>query len=130
MKNDIDAILDDLLALWHRFAEPYQGTRGYANASPSFRDVKSNWSPYDRDNNVPEQEAERDLARTFGEALFRVPNTPQMWRSVLMFEARNLSSGYQVWNSVRLPRGEEFEVLRLEARNMLLLELRRDGIIG
>lgn len=130
MRNDIDVILDDLLALWHRFADNYQGTRGYASASPMFRDTKSNWSPYDRDNNVPEQEAERTLARAIGDALFRVPNTPQLWRSVLMFEARTLSIGYRVWSSVRLPTGEEYEVLRLEARNRLLIELKRDGVVG
>jgi len=130
MKNDIDAIVDDLLALWHRYAEPYQMARGYATASPMFRDTKSNWSPYDRDNRVGEQEVERGRARAVGHALFRVPNTPQLWRTVLMFEARTLSGGYHVWNSIRLPHGEEYEVLRLEARNMLLNELRRDGIIG
>jgi hypothetical protein len=130
MRNDIDFILDDLLALWHRFADNYTETKGYARASPMFRDTKSNWSPYDRDNNVPEQEAEATLARAIGAALFRVPNTPQLWRSVLMFEARTLACGYRVWSSVRLPSGEEYQVLRLEARNKLLVELRRDGVVG
>lgn len=130
MKNEIDAILDDLLVLWQRHADTYAIARGYAQASPMFRDTKSNWSPYDRDNGVPDQEAERALANAIGEALFRVPNHPMLWRTVLMFEARTLSGGYQVWNSIRLPHGEEYEVMRLEARNKLILELQHEGCIG
>lgn len=130
MKNDIDAIVDDLLSLWQRYADGYDIARGYGQASPMFRDTKSNWSPYDRENGVPEQEAERALAKAVGAALFRVPNSPQLWRTVLMFEARNLSGGVTVWNSIRLPHGEEYEVLRIEARNKLLMELQREGCIG
>jgi hypothetical protein len=130
MKNDIDAIVDDLLVIWHRYAGPYKTVRGYAQVSPMFKDTKSNWSPYDRDNGVNEQEAERALARAVGEALFRVPNQPLMWRTVLMFEALNLSGSFKVWNSMRLPHGEEYEVMRLEARNKFLIELQREGCIG
>lgn len=130
MKNELDSIVDDLLVLWQRYADPYGIARGYAKASPMFKDTKSNWSPYDRDNGVAEEESERVLARAVGEALFRVPNHPTMWRSVLMLEARNLSGGFHVWNSIRLPQGEEYEVLRLEARNKLIMELHREGCVG
>ena len=36
----------------------------------------------------------------------------------------------EVWSSVRLPRGLEQEILRVEARNKLLVELRREGLLG
>lgn len=130
MKNDIDGIVDDLLVLWLRFAGGYSLSQGYGSASPMFRDDKSNWSPYDRDNGVTEEAADRDRARAVGMALFRVPNMPEMWRTALMIEARNLASGAGVWSSVRLPGGEEYEVLRIEARNKLIVELHREGCIG
>lgn len=130
MKNEIDSIVDDLLVLWLRYADGYSVASGYAKASPMFRDTKSAWSPYDRDNGVNEHEAERTQAHAVGRALFRVPNHPLLWRTVLMFEARQLSGGYKVWNAIRLPSGEEYEVLRLEARNKLMLELGREGCVG
>lgn len=127
---EVEAEVDALLIHWQRFADSYDIARGYGQASPMFRDTKSNWSPYDRDNGVVDQQAEQALARAVGHALFRVPNAPHMWRTVLMFEARTLSGGFQVWNSPRLPHGYEYEVLRLEARNKLLIELQREGCIG
>ena len=130
MKNEIDAILDDLLVVWQRFADAYDIARGYGAGSPMFRDATSNWSPYDRDNGVVDDEAEKALARAVGNALFRVPNDPRLWRTALMFEARELSGGYSVWNSPRLPSGEEYDVLRLEARNKLIVELHREGCMS
>lgn len=130
MKNDIDGIVDDLLALWLRFADGYGLARGHASSSPMFRDTTSNWSPYDRDNGVTEDAVDQTRARAVGVALFRVPNAPQMWRTVLMIEARNLAGGARVWSSMRLPEGEEYEVLRIEARNKLIVELHREGCIG
>lgn len=126
----IDSRLDELLVLWLRFADPERHTAGYATASPMFRDTKSPWSPYDRDNGVPELEADKSQAKAVGKALFRVPNDPQLWRTALMFEARNLSGGAHVWSSVRLPWGEEYDVLRLEARIKFWNELQREGCMG
>lgn len=126
----IDAQLDELLVLWLRFAEAAQRAPGYAPVSPMFRETKSHWSPYDRDNGVPDAEMDKSQAKAVGKALFRVPNDPQLWRTALMFEARNLSGGAKVWSSVRLPWGEEYDVLRLEARIKFWNELQREGCMG
>jgi hypothetical protein len=125
-----DARLDELLVLWLRFYGQDRHQGGYAPASPMFRDTKSNWSPYDRDNGVAENEVDRSRAREIGKALFQVPNTPQLWRSVLMLEAHNLSAQVRVWRNCRLPDGEEYEVLRMEARIKFWNELQRLGCLG
>lgn len=127
---DVDAMLDELLALWHRFSQGYNLAQGYGASSPMFHDTRSSWSPYDRDNGVPDMESDRSRARAVGIALFRVPNEPHHWRTVLMMDARNLNAEVKVWTSPRLPKGEELEVLRLEARTKLLVELQREGCIG
>lgn len=84
MKSDIDAIVDDLLVRWIAYQDRKGMAAGYASASPMFRDTKSNWSPYDRDNGVCEDEAERTVMRAVGDALFAVPNSPMLWRAALL----------------------------------------------
>ena len=127
---EVDAILDDLLTRWHDWKQGYRFAREYGGDA-AFRDAKSEWSAYDRDNGVPEEDYERSQMKAVDRAVERIPNHPQAWHTAILFEARNLAAGAQVWSSFRLPQSsEELQVLRLEARTMLLKELRREGLMG
>ncbi len=130
MKTDIDSIVDDLLARWHEWRSGYTLTRG-CTGDATWRQAQSNWSSYDRDNGVPDAYLEDQIMRAVDRAADRVPNAPQPWRTMIMIEARNAAVGAAVWSSMRLPQNaEELEVLRIEARNRLLVELQREGCVG
>ena len=53
-----------------------------------------------------------------------------VYYTALQFEARNLAVRHQVWSSPRLPKDRaEREALITEARNKLLRELEKDGVL-
>lgn len=128
MRDEFDAILDDLLARWHRYAEAYRFTKGYSGVSSTTRDyrVPTHW---DHRNGAEDERAEKIVMQQVDEAVNRVPNDPQPWRLALAFQARNLATGRTVWASPRLPRGEELETLTIEARTKLMRELYREGVM-
>lgn len=126
MKSEIDAIVDDLLARWHRWGRSEPVAAGYAGVSAMFRDTPSAWSAYDRDNEA-EDTAEAAIMQGVDAAIQRIENP---WRLCIQFEARNLSSRAQVWSSKQLPSGEALAVIKIEARSKLLRELHRDGLVG
>lgn len=135
MKNEVDAILEDLLSRWHRWRSGYTHTNGYASTSSMFRDTKSPWSAYDRDNDA-EASAEQYIMEGVDAAVERLPNERpkegqlgQMMRLCIQFEARNLATG-RVWSTPHLPSGEELVILRIQSRTRLLIELHRGGLIG
>lgn len=131
MVNDIDWIIDDLLARWHRHSEGYRLAKGFSSSDSTCREARSNWSPYDRDNGVPEAELERSTVESVGRAIYRIPDAPRPWRHMIHIEARNLAVGVAVYSSPRLPQNrDEREVLRIEARNKLAKELMEEGCVG
>lgn len=130
MKNEIDSIVDDLLARWHHWRNGYSHERGYRGTDATCRDAQSQWSFYDRSNGVYDDYIESEIMKGVDRAVDRIPDTPRPWHLMILIEARNLASEYAVWSSVRLPTGEELEVLRVEARNKLIVELHREGCIG
>jgi hypothetical protein len=70
---------------------------------------------------------DRRIMQGFDASIQRVP---QPWFTALQFEARNLAVRYQVWASPRLPTNrQEREALIFDARNRLLRELARDGVL-
>ena len=129
MTNEIDRILDDLLARWHHYSKHYRHTRGFNGKDNTCRDYAAP-THWDWHNGAEDDRAEQQIMRGVDAAVARVPNTPCAWNLALQFEARNLASQYAVWNSPRLPQGEELKILVLEARNKLLVELQREGAIG
>jgi len=129
MKIEIDAVIDDLLSKWHQYSNDYRPSRGFSGSDATCRDHRAP-THFDWQNGAEEARALKQEMKAFDQAIHRVPNAPEPWYTCLAFEARNLASAAQVWNSPRLPAGEELAVLRIEARNKLIQELSRDGIIG
>ena len=125
MKNDTDAILDDLLPRWHYWSKHTAQRAGMPGKAPVFGQSASN-SQYDWENNVENDAIEQRIMRGFDSAINKVP---QPWFTALTFQARNLCTGRNVWISPRLPQGEALEVLLLEARTRLLRELTKDGVV-
>lgn len=123
-----DAELNDLLSRWHDYRNGYKHTRGH-RSDAVFRDAGSG-SAWDWLNGAEDARAEQQIMRGVDAAVERVPDEPRHWRTAIHFEARNQYLGVSVWTSLRLPQNRaEREVLVLEARNRLLLELRSGGVM-
>lgn len=126
MNNDIQDVLSGLLADWHTWSRHTAHRSGYPGKAACFGQSRSN-SQYDWQNGHESAAVDRMVMQGFDAAIQRIP---QPWLTALQFEARNLAVRHQVWTSPRLPANrEEREVLILEARNKLLKELAKDGVL-
>jgi hypothetical protein len=126
MNNDIQLVLNGLLADWHNWSHHTSDRAGPAGKSAVFGQSRSN-SQYDWENGLESDAIDRRIMQGFDAAVQRLE---QPWHTAICFEARNLAVRYQVWTSPRLPvNREEREILILEARNKLLKELARDGVL-
>lgn len=124
-----DAELNDLLSRWHEYRHGYRAARGHSGSNAACRDAGSG-SAWDWINGAEEARAEQQIMRGVDAAVERVPDEPRHWRTAIHFEARNLHSGAAVWLSPHLPQNRaEREVLVMEARNRLMLELRKEGVM-
>lgn len=130
MRSEIDYLLDGLLADWYKYSRGYRMTRGFSNQDSTCRDYRAP-GHWDWQNGASDEKAEKMVMRAVNDAIDRVPNDPRRWNTAIQFEARNLHCGYSVWISPHLPRDKaEREVLVLEARTRLLIELRKGGVVG
>ncbi len=126
MQNDIQDVLSSMLADWHIYSVRTAPRSGYAGKAAGFGQSRSN-SQWDWQNNIESELVDKRIMQGFDAAIQRIP---QPWLTALQFEARNLAVRHQVWVSPRLPANrEERELLILEARNRLLKELARDGVL-
>jgi hypothetical protein len=132
VKNEIDAICDDLLSRWHSWRNNYTHERGYSASDSTCRDAQSAYHYHDRSNGSVDAQIERQIMEGVDRAIDRIPDRPRPWHMLILIEARNLWSGHAVWHSARLPESdtEDFKVLRIEARNKLIVELHREGCVG
>lgn len=128
--TNVDAVLDDLLSRWHSWRSGYTLTRGFRGRDSTCSEAQSQWTYHDRMNGVYDEHIEQTIMHAVDRAVERIPDHPRQWHMVILIEARNLWAGNAVWSMVRLPAGEELEILRMEARNKLAMELRREGCIG
>lgn len=125
----IEFRLNELLEEWYRWRRNFQVTRGYSGTDGTCRDHRSP-GHFDWWNGAADARAEELRVKAVDKAMDLIPNSPERWNTALQFEAMNLASGAAVWSSPMLPKSrEEREVLIREARNMLLRELRRSGVM-
>lgn len=128
-KTAIDNRLDELLVMWHHFRSSYSVGRGFAGKDATCRDFQTP-THWDWKNGALEGRVDAITAKAVSDAVDVIPNTPRRWNTALAFEARNLASHAVVWSSPVLPKDkEELEVLVLEARTMLLVQLKKSGVL-
>jgi hypothetical protein len=128
-RDEFEFKLDRLLADWYEWKKGYKLTRGYSGRDSTCRDHRTP-GHFDWWNGAADARADELQLKAFDEAVERVPNAPQRWNTALQFEAMNLASSAAVWSSPMLPKDrEEREILVREARNMLLRELQRAGVM-
>lgn len=125
MNQDIQDVLSGMLADWHYFCQHTQQRSGLPGRAAGFGESRSN-SQYDWQNNIESDMVDKRIMQGFDAAATRIP---QPWYTALQFEAKNCAVGYAVWSSPRLPKGEELAVMVLEARNRLIKELAKDGVL-
>ncbi len=128
-KTSIDNRLDELLIMWHEYRSGYSVGKGYSGRDATCRDFQTP-THWDWKNGALDGRVDSITAKAVSDAIDIIPNTPRRWNTALAFEARNLASRAAVWSSPVLPTNrEEREVLVLEARTMLLAELRKSGVL-
>jgi len=128
MNRDMDTqhALSGLLADWHEWSQHNHARAGYAGKAAGFGASLSS-SQYDWQNGVESDLVDKRIMQGFDAAIQRIE---QPWFTALQFEARNLAVRYQVWASPRLPTDRQArQALIDEARQMLLKELARDGVL-
>lgn len=119
--NNDDAILNDLLGRWHRWACDYRTAVGYPTAAAYLAQYRTS-RQYDDVNGALDGDVENCIMSGVDGCLNSVP---QPYRNALHLNARNLVTGLTVWRSPRLPDDDMARAqLVAEARAMLLKRLR------
>lgn len=127
MQSDIDTVLNDLLASWHKWCSRYQFGKGYPSSDVACRQSKTS-RQYDDQNGALDADVDQTIMEAFDAAMERVE---QPWRTALSIQARNMATGAAVWSSPRLPQDPiERSILIMEARNKLMKVLALDGILN
>ena len=126
MIDEIDNILNSLMVQWHEWGTRCSMGKGYPTQDATCRGARAS-RQYDDDNGALDAGLDNSIMEAFDAAAYRVP---QPWLTALQFQARNMA-GPAVWRSPRLPESAmERAVLTLEARNKLIKELARDGVLS
>jgi hypothetical protein len=135
MMRDIDPAqlrLSEMLADWHNWSRHTAARSGLPGRAAGFGQSRSN-SQFDWESGIESELVDKRIMEGFDAAIERIRqrnlHTQPLLFTALQFEAKNLAVGYRVWTSPRLPKGEELAILIMEARNTLLRELARDGVI-
>ena len=125
MRNESDAILDDLLSRWHSWAKGFQVCPA-PSADPMFRGVKSGRA-WETQYEIAEAQLNDDTMEAID---FQVGEMAEPNRSAIYANARNLASRYAVWTSPRLPTDpQERAIVVMGARTDLMRRLLRAGIM-
>jgi hypothetical protein len=125
MRDETDAILDDLLSRWHSWCKG----ASYINpisADPMFRNAKSGRA-WETQYEIAENQLNADTMEAID---FEVGEIAEPHRSAIYANARNLASRHAVWTSPRLPTDPKARALVvLEARILITKRLLRAGIM-
>lgn len=124
VRDDSDAILDDMLARWHGFCKGYAPGAQVANGV--FRDALRA-----KGEQTLEAISEDTYWANVFEALdFHVPEMKEPWRAAIYITARNCYTGKRVWLSPRLPKDRQHcaEIIQ-QARGQLIRRLVGCGVM-
>jgi hypothetical protein len=124
MRDETEAILDDLLSRWHGYCRGYQ--QGAQSASPMFRGALRS-----KGEQLLESIAEDQHWKGVFDAMdFHVGEMRDPWRAAIYVNARNCYTGRSVWMSPRLPRDPiERAAIVSVARTQLIERLTRAGVM-
>lgn len=124
MRDETDAILDDLLSRWHGFCRGYQ--QGVQAASPMFRGATRS-----KGEQFLEAIAEdQHWNGVFAAMDFHVGEMEDPYRTAIYMNARNCYTGRSVWLSPRLPSDPmERAAIVSVARSQLITKLIRAGVM-
>lgn len=124
-RDPIDMRLDALLAMWHDHVDTYRFERKVR--APSMADSYQTPKHHDFRHGIIDEVTDKATAQAVGACIAALE---QPWQAAIVIVARNIATGNEVWVSPRLPADKaEREVIVLEARNMLLMELRRAHVM-
>jgi hypothetical protein len=125
-REPVDVELDRLLISWHEVTSTYRFEKDYR--PPAVTSSYEAPKHHDWGHGIIEEMTEKATARRVGECIHALE---QPWQTAIIVQARNLATGSGVWFSPRLPADKEArDVILLEARNMLMLELKKVGVMS
>jgi hypothetical protein len=122
---DQNAILSDILAAWHAWAQGDRQSIGFANVSAGMGDWRCS-RQHDFDNGAIDAEVDRSIHKTVD---FHVREMADPYRAAIYMNAKNLSAGRNVFQSLRVPTGIEGANILRTAREALTLKLVGAGVI-
>ena len=120
MNNEVQLLLNDLLAAWHCYCKGYRWVIGYKPVAAGFSQVTSS-----RQWDSLHEVLDRDVDSTRLKAVdFHINELDPEYRTSLQIQARNLATGANVWTSARLPKDPQERIsLLCRAREMLISRL-------
>ena len=125
MGSDQEAILDDLLAAWHAWAQGDRPSVGYSNISAGMGDWRCS-RQYDFDTGAIDAEIDKSVNRTID---FHVREMKDPYRAAIYMNAKNLCAGRHVFQSPKVPAGIEGANILRSARATLIGKLVSAGVI-
>lgn len=118
--------LDDLLIRWHNWASAERIAVGYNDRAPVTGQYRTS-RQYDDINGALDDDIDADRCKV---VQFNVEHLQPTHRLAIYLLARNLTTGFSVWNSPRLPQDEaERSRVVSEARLALIERLISAGLI-
>lgn len=127
MTNDSDAILDDILSRWHVWQQAARVGRGHADRAMVCGENYRPSRQYDDSNGKLDDDLNSFRCKAVD---FAVSGMDDPWRAAVYVNARNLSTGREVWRSPRLPedKAQRTEIVK-QARGQLVRLLMSAGVM-
>ena len=118
-------LLDEILSDWHRWACGWRGISVHG-ASAMFVSVISS-KQWDSESDVTDSALHNAQMKAVD---IHVNELDPLHRTALQLQARNLVTGFSVWQSARLPSDvAQRAVILADARNKLTMRLTSAGIL-
>lgn len=122
----LEASLDALLIIWHKWASSESVGQGYPTEAPGTKMYRVS-RQYDYENGAIDGEVDSTVAAAV-DALVQTMIDPH--RTAIHMNARNLKTGVHVWRSARIPFDPvERARIVVEARSQLMRKLQAAGLM-